>query len=66
MSKFSSPPRQAPDNKPAKPQRRRRISRHALQGLLSGAGRQRGALPADSPRVKASLPILKFLQEGAE
>jgi hypothetical protein len=45
--------------------RRRRISKNALQGLLSGAERQRLALPADSPRVRPTLPSLKFMRREA-
>jgi hypothetical protein len=53
---------------PISPQvhRHRRISRHTIAAWLSGAERQRLALPADSPRRRPSLPQLKFMREVAQ
>jgi hypothetical protein len=65
MYRLVSPGSQAPDARPSQPKRRRRISQLALHGLISGAARQREALPVDHPRRRPSLPSLKFLQKGA-
>ena len=66
MDRFTLPGRQESDYRlpKPKPKRRRRLSRHALQGLLSGAARQRDSLPQDSPRAKPTLPQLKFMERA--
>jgi hypothetical protein len=64
MDKVSYPRSQARNTKPAKPQRR--ITRFAFQAILSAAARQRENLPPDSPRVRPTLPALRFLREAAE
>jgi hypothetical protein len=51
---------QAPPNHS---KRRRRISKETLSALLSGAERQRLALNPDDPRVRPTMPALRFLLE---
>jgi hypothetical protein len=49
----------------ARPARRTRISANTLHALMSAATRQLLNEPADSPRRRPSLPVLKFMREEA-